>query len=156
VEGVASSPPCPQACFYGENLRGVRSAPVKLKVANKLAYSPHSYGPQVYMQSYFQDPSFPNNMPAIWDDHYGYIRNQSGAAVVVGEWGGNIEGKNGIWMNAFVNYLKSKKMTDNFLWCLNPNSGDTGGLLANDWVTPIQNKLDLLNVLVPNPTPVKP
>lgn len=55
-------------------------------------------------------------------------------------------------MNAFSSYLKSMGMTDNFVWCLNPNSGDTGGLLLNDWVTPDTAKLSLLANLVPNPT----
>jgi endoglucanase len=34
-------------------------------------------------------------------------------------------------------------MTDNFYWCLNPNSSDTGGLLMDDWVTTNEDKLDL-------------
>jgi len=94
----------------------------------------------------------PNNMPGIWDDHFGYIKSQNNAAIVVGEWGGSVDGKNGIWLKAFIDYLKQKKMTDNFFWCLNPNSGDTGGLLEYDWITPVKSKLDLLETLVPNPT----
>ena len=43
-------------------------------------------------------------------------------------------------------------MTDNFFWCVNPNSGDTGGLLGNDWVTPDIAKVNLLGGLVTNPT----
>jgi hypothetical protein len=35
-------------------------------------------------------------------------------------------------------------------WCLNPNSGDTGGLLDNDWVTPVQWKLNLLKPYMAN------
>ena len=45
-------------------------------------------------------------------------------------------------------------MTDAFFWCVNPDSGDTGGLLNNDWMTPDNNKLALLQKLVPNPTKV--
>jgi hypothetical protein len=45
-------------------------------------------------------------------------------------------------------------MTDNFFWCLNPDSGDTGGLLADDWITPDITKLNLLAGLVPNPSDV--
>lgn len=33
-----------------------------------------------------------------------------------------------------------------------PQSGDTGGLLENDWVTPVRPKLDLLARLQPNPS----
>lgn len=91
-------------------------------------------------------------MPAIWNAHFGFIKNISSAAVVIGEWGGATTGTNGVWMNAFSSYLKAMGMTDNFVWCLNPNSGDTGGLLLNDWITPDTAKLSLLAGLVPNPT----
>jgi len=136
VEGTAGSPPCADACFYGENLQGVKTAPVKLKVSNRVVYSPHTYGPNVFNQPYFSDASFPKNMPKIWDDHFGFIRGRNQEATVVGEWGGSLAGKNGVWMNAFVDYLIARDITDNFFWCVNPNSGDTGGLLENDWITP--------------------
>jgi hypothetical protein len=77
-------------------------------------------------------------MPRIWDKHFGFIRIFEDSALVTGEWGGSTQGKNGIWFNAYVNYLKSNDITDNFVWYLNPNSGDTGGLLLDDWMTPIQ------------------
>lgn len=154
VEGTASSPPCADGCFYGENLQGVENAPVKLSKAGRVVYSPHTYGPNVYNQNYFNDPSFPSNMPRIWDKHFGFIRIFHEAAIVTGEWGGSTQGKNGIWLNAYASYLKSNDITDNFVWCLNPNSGDTGGLLLNDWVTPDTAKLSILANLVPNPTNV--
>ena len=37
-------------------------------------------------------------------------------------------------------------------WCLNPNSGDTGGLLDYDFLTPKKEKLALLDRVQPNPT----
>ena len=58
------------------------------------------------------------------------------------------------WLNAYAGYLKSTGMTDNFFWCVNPNSGDTGGLLLNDWVTPDTVKLGILSNVVPNPSNV--
>ena len=70
-EGVATSPPCTDACFWGEDLQGVHDAPVTLNQSNKLVYSPHVYGPDVAYQEYFNVPSFPNNMPAIWTTHWG-------------------------------------------------------------------------------------
>jgi len=152
VEGVASSPPCAQACFYGENLQGVKTAPVKLTASNRIVYSPHTYGPNVYPQLYFSDPTFPKNMPAIWDAHFGFITALNGPAVVAGEWGGPLSGASGVWLNAFVDYLVARNITDTFFWCLNPDSGDTGGLLGYDWVTPDQPKFDLLARLVPNPS----
>lgn len=38
------------------------------------------------------------------------------------------------------------------LCSLNPNSGDTGGLLDYDFLTPIPTKLELLAKVQPNPT----
>lgn len=154
VEGTANSPSCSDGCFYGEDLQGVASAPVKLTKPGRIVYSPHVYGPQVYNQKYFDDASFPSNMPRIWDQHFGFIRNFKDSAIVTGEWGGSTSGKNGIWLNAYVGYLKSNDITDNFFWCVNPNSGDTGGLLLNDWMTPDSNKLAALAKLVSNPTNV--
>lgn len=151
VEGTANSPACNPGCFYGEDLTGVREHPVVLNVSSRLVYSPHVYGPSVFMQPYFSDPSFPANMPAIWDAHFGYIKKLAGPAIVVGEWGGLMTGANLVWMNAFVAYLKAVDTTDQFFWCLNPDSGDTGGLLLNDWLTPDTQKLQLLATLVPKP-----
>jgi endoglucanase len=42
-------------------------------------------------------------------------------------------------------------------WCWNPNSDDTGGLVKDDWLTPEQDKFELLRpILTPRasrPTP---
>ena len=43
-------------------------------------------------------------------------------------------------------------MTDNFYWDINPNSGGTGGLLLDDWVTPDVSKLNILASVTPSPT----
>jgi len=137
-------------------LTGVKTKPITLVNQDKLVYSPHVYGPSVAFQPYFSDPNFPNNMPAIWEDHWSFLPNLTGKAVVFGEWGGIYSGQDGIWMDAFVAYLKAKDMTDQFFWCLNPDSGDTGGLLLYDWITPETAKLNLLQKLVPSPTNFTP
>jgi endoglucanase len=84
VEGTASSPACAKNCFYGEDLQGVQTNPVVLSVPNRVVYSPHTYGPNVYNQSYFSDATFPNNMPPIWDAHFGFIKGLGASAVVTG------------------------------------------------------------------------
>lgn len=53
-----------------------------------------------------------------------------------------------------MNYLRASNITDNFFWCVNPDSGDTGGLLLNDWMTPDKNKLTLVAKLVDAPSDV--
>ncbi len=39
--------------WWGGNLEGVASNPVTLSVANRLVYSPHDYGPNLFQQSWF-------------------------------------------------------------------------------------------------------
>ena len=73
---------------------------------------------------YFDHKSFPANMDAIWDRHFGYLVHAS-HTVVVGEWGGIYSGKDRAWQEHFVKYLLSNGLSS-FFWCLNPNSADTG------------------------------
>jgi endoglucanase len=44
VEGTNKSPACNQSCFWGEDLTGVRTNPVRLINQKRLVYSPHCYG----------------------------------------------------------------------------------------------------------------
>lgn len=126
--------------FWGENLVEAEKYPLSVP-KNKLVFSPHTYGPSVYNQDYFSDPNFPNNMPKIWDAHFGFLAAKYPLAV--GEFGGRYDGKDKIWQDAFIEYLKNKNMSF-FYWCLNPNSGDTGGILLDDWQSVNQNKMKLL------------
>jgi endoglucanase len=52
------------------------------------ADSPHSYGPDVHGQSYFGDPSFPANMPSIWNLQYAALARHGVAPILVGECAG--------------------------------------------------------------------
>ena len=63
--------------WWGENLRGVLSSPVRLEHAGKVAYSPHTYGPSVYEQVQFDAVDFPRNMDAIWDAQFGFVAKQA-------------------------------------------------------------------------------
>ncbi len=99
------------------------------------------------MQGYFFDLQFPNNLPAIWEQHFGFLAQT--ATIVPGEWGGRY-GNNGnpsdkIWQDKLVQYFKDNNICNSFYWTFNPNSGDTGGILQDDWRTPWQNKIDMLN-----------
>lgn len=147
VEGVE------QGSWWGGSLSGVAKYPIKLKIPNKLVYSPHVYGPSVCVQKYFLDNDFPSNMKPIWDKDFGFIKNQSLGTVVIGEWGGKMttENKDDVWQNALGDYIKENQF-DFFYWCLNPNSADTFGVLEEDWKTPSTKKLQLLERICPNPT----
>ena len=152
VEGVAeASDNGGWGAFWGENLVGAAAEPPDLP-ASRLVYSPHVYGPGVHPMPYFSAPGFPNQMPAIWDTHFGHLRD-AGAAVVFGELGGwyddDVQEGSVAWLDALVAYMVGRDMRSFFYWCLNPNSVDTGGLLAEDWVTPEQAKLQALAPLLP-------
>ena len=38
------------------------------------------------------------------------------------------------WLTSLLGYAHAERLSFAF-WCLNPNSGDTGGLLLDDWAT---------------------
>lgn len=132
--------------WWGGNLSGVRSNPISIPVQNKLVYSAHEYGPEVFAQTWFESASFPENMSDIWDDHFGFIMNESIGHVFIGEFGirdsESEDGRAGVWFETFLEYLGTSYSWT--FWSLNPNSGDTEGILEYDWLTPHQWKLDAL------------
>ena len=144
--------------WWGENLQAVDEYPVRLEYPNKVVYSPHSYGPSVYAQPYFQDQDFPSNMPRIWDLQWGHLSKRGNAAILLGEWGGRFSEANGdrAWQQKMAAYLKDEgnQVAGSFYWCLNPDSGDTGGLLES-WVghRPDTAKLSLLSAMPGTPVP---
>ena len=131
--------------WWGGNLKGAQAAPIEITHMDKLVYSAHEYGPEVYEQPWFSDASFPANMPGIWDEHFGFVMNDNIGHVVVGEFGirdAAANGDAGTWFNQFLEYMDLEYSW--MFWCLNPNSGDTGGVLQDDWVSIEQWKLDAL------------
>ncbi|MGW2637507.1 cellulase family glycosylhydrolase [Streptomyces sp. NPDC001348] len=127
--------------WWGGNLMGVAQYPVRLSVANRIVYSAHDYATSVAQQSWFNDPAFPANMPGIWDKYWGYIFKQNIAPVWVGEFGTTLQASvDQKWLAALVSYLRptSTYGADGFQWTFwswNPDSGDTGGILKDDWAT---------------------
>eukprot|EP00310_Coccolithus_braarudii_P001337 CAMPEP_0183361480 /NCGR_PEP_ID=MMETSP0164_2-20130417/61044_1 /TAXON_ID=221442 /ORGANISM="Coccolithus pelagicus ssp braarudi, Strain PLY182g" /LENGTH=82 /DNA_ID=CAMNT_0025536077 /DNA_START=23 /DNA_END=268 /DNA_ORIENTATION=+ len=82
-------------------------------------------------------------MPAVWDEHWGFLLAETRAPIVIGEWGGKNDHASGdhTWHVAFVDYLKRRRI-GSFYYCLNPNSEDTRGLLLDDWKSLDGNKLE--------------
>ena len=155
VEGIAKTKRH-ESTWWGGALDKVKERPVRLRVPHKLVYSPHVYGPDVFMIPKFLDPKvFPDGLPSVWDAEWGYIRKSRIAPIVVGEWGGrNQEGTmDRVWHEKIAAYfVKNGFLCSTFYWSLNPNSGDTGGILLDDWKTPNRDKLRLLRKVCPNPT----
>lgn len=121
--------------WWGGNLAGAGAAPVQLQVPNRVVYSPHDYGPYVSDQPWFHDATFPRNLPAVWDQHWGYLAENGIAPVVVGELGGWSFGNDadGEWQRALLAYLRAHDVGF-LIWSLNP-TWDTGGILNGDWQT---------------------
>jgi len=134
--------------WWGGNLKGVRDYPITGIPKANLMYSPHEYGPEVFNQSWFTASDFPNNMPKIWDDNFWFIQKENIGSIFIGEFGitdANAANKGSVsytWITKLMDYCgKSCSWT---FWCMNPNSGDTGGILSSDWVTVQQSKVNIL------------
>lgn len=95
---------------WGENLFPAAAAPLTIP-KDRLVYSPHTYGPSVFVQKMFMDPAQPEctglegdaagdancnivinptQLRQGWEEHFGYLRDQN-FAIVVGEFGGNLD-----------------------------------------------------------------
>ena len=160
---------------WGENLFEAAIDPPAIP-KNRLVYSPHTYGPSVFVQKMFMDPNQPGCaglegdeagdqncnividpplLRAGWDEHFGYLRAQ-GYAIVVGEFGGNLDwplgqaslrdrarwshitpGIDGEWQDVFVDYMIERGM-EGCYWSINPESGDTAGWYGHAY-DPVSN-----------------
>ena len=149
VEGIGQAGRKMPEYFWGENLSGSRRKPLQLSRPDKLVYSPHLYGPgQSDYMHYFQGADFASRLPHVWHEHFGFLLGHADVTVVVGEWGGPLSSEaDARWQRALVDYLVRNGHVSSFYWCLNPNAGDTGGLLLDDWKTPHAEKLELLRPL---------
>ena len=144
--------------WWGGNLMGVKDRPIELDVGNKLVYSPHDYPHSVWAQPWFEGNNFAAGLPAKFDQMWGYIYKEGIAPVYVGEFGtGLTDPKDAPWLEAITSYMGGDFNNDGTsdlagankgiswtFWSWNPNSGDTGGILGNDWNSVNQAKLDYL------------
>ncbi|QYF74598.1 glycoside hydrolase family 5 protein [Cryobacterium sp. PAMC25264] len=147
VEGIENQA-SGTSTWWGGGLSGVAAKPVTLTVPNRVVYSPHDYPASVYAQKWFSASTYPANLTSVWDANWGYISKNGIAPVLVGEFGSKLETTSDTqWMSALVGYLAANK-TSFAYWSFNPNSGDTGGIVADDWVTPQATKLAALAPLV--------
>ena len=134
------------AYWWGGNLAAARDHPVRLARRDKLVYSAHDYGPDLYPQSWFAAADYPRNLPTIWRRHWAYLPAEGIAPVLVGEFGGRSMGHDpeGTWQRSLVEFLKASELSYTY-WSWNPDSGDTGGILKDDWLTIDRAKLDVLS-----------
>ena len=136
--------------WWGGNLEGAAQYPVVLSKPNKLVYSAHDYGPSVYKESWFNvsSPSLlTHTLPPIWEKHWAYLQKDGIAPVFMGEFGGPSMGQDaeGVWQRTLVSFLHAQNISYAY-WAWNADSGDTGGILNNDWTSVNQSKMDVLSV----------
>jgi endoglucanase len=157
VEGIETT--STGGYWWGGNLSNAGQFPVRLTMGDRLVYSPHDYPASVFPQEYFSDPDYPDNLPDIWNANWGYLFRDGIAPVMLGEFGSRLETSiDRDWFSALTMYLGGDldgDGTDDLAagdqgiswtyWSWNPNSGDTGGILADDWLTPIDEKVASLS-----------
>ncbi|ORB29191.1 chitinase [Mycolicibacterium parafortuitum] len=159
VEGVAEYQG--QHYWWGGNLMGVKDRPIVLNVPNRVVYSPHDYPNSVYAQPWFQSANFGAALPDKFEQMWGYIYEQNIAPIYLGEFGTRLnDPKDLVWYEAITSYLSgdfdnngtidipagTQDMSWTF-WSWNPNSTDTGGILADDWRTVNANKMAYLEAI---------
>ena len=134
--------------WWGGNLRGVADYPVDIgEHTSQIVYSPHDYGPIVSAQTWFEKNFTEQTLlDDYWYDTWAYVNDKDIAPLLIGEWGGRIPEtvdeekllatdsntlddteKNVKWMILLRNYMINNHINHTF-WCLNDDSGDTGGL----------------------------
>ncbi|HYH37693.1 MAG TPA: carbohydrate-binding domain-containing protein [Azospirillum sp.] len=134
--------------WWGGNLLGQKNYDVKFSAdPSKLVYSVHDYGPSLHMMSWFNDPNFPNNMPAKWTEMWGRLIQNDQHPVLVGEFGSRMETAiDQKWMPKLIQYmngdwdgngtidLKAGQQGASWTyWAYSPGSGDTGGIMNDSW-----------------------
>jgi aryl-phospho-beta-D-glucosidase BglC (GH1 family) len=138
-----------QSDWWGGNLMGAGQFPVILNVANRVVYSPHDYPASVSSQPWFSAANYPYNLPAVWNQFWGYLYRDDIAPVWLGEFGSQLQTTSDQqWYQQMTAYLADTTGAPAggqgiswSWWSWNPNSSDTGGILQNDWTTVNQNKM---------------
>ncbi|HEY3839396.1 MAG TPA: cellulose binding domain-containing protein [Bryobacteraceae bacterium] len=130
--------------WWGGMLEGVAKSPVVLNVANRVVYSAHDYGPNLYQQSWFNSSTTPASLDALWTKWWAYISQQNIAPVWIGEFGttnnntdieNSAAGSQGQWFQSVVGFMSANGALNWTYWAL--DGEDSYGLLdANYDPTP--------------------
>ena len=133
--------------WWGGNLRAVADYPIDFGSPERnaqIVYSPHDYGPAVYAQPWFEGGfTYESLYEDYWHDAWLYIDEEEIAPLLIGEWGGFMTGDNLTWMT-YMRQLIAEYHLNHTFWCFNANSGDTGGLVIDDFVTWDEDKYEFV------------
>jgi endoglucanase len=126
--------------WWGGNLQGAADFPVRLNVADRLVYSPHDYGPNLFRQPWFTSSTTYQSLVQVWESFWGYLHSTATAPVWVGEFGtGNRSldlsdskpGSQGQWFSSLLRYLTGRPAMSWTYWAL--NGEDSYGLLNKQY-----------------------
>ena len=131
--------------WWGGNLRGVADHPVTISAPDKLVYSVHDYGPDIYVQPWFKKEFDINSLyEECWYPNWYYIVDQNIAPMLIGEWGGKLKNDNNRkWLECLGSFIADKRLHHTF-WAFNPNSADTGGLMLEGWKSVDEEKCAII------------
>ncbi|KAF8368381.1 hypothetical protein PRIPAC_86210, partial [Pristionchus pacificus] len=125
---------------WGNNLAPAEEFPINTRnesLNNRVVYTPHCYGPDVYIQPSLNALDFPENLGELYMKRFGFLAKK-GLPALIGEWAAGTvpESRDERWSNYMIDWLRQNCLTNNFYWSLDPASAWTKGLLDDDWLTP--------------------
>jgi endoglucanase len=150
VEGTQSY--LGRGTWFGGQLAGVKDAPVRLSVPNKLVYSAHEYATSVFRQPWFDAPDFPNNLARdVWNPNWAFIHTGNVAPLWIGETGTDFNTQiDRVWIDTLFKFLGNDVNGIHYAyWCYNFNSGDTEGILKPDLTVDFEKQNFLAPYLAP-------
>lgn len=131
------------SAFWGGGLSYAAKYPVRLKVANRLVYSTHEYGPSQLtvtgnrLLPRFTAADYPRNLPRAFDDSFGYLVKKGIAPVWIGEMGFTSRTRaDRLWASTLTGYARQNGISTG-VWALNADADERlpYGLLQDDWKT---------------------
>ncbi len=141
--------------WWGGMLGDVRDYMLQVSKPEKLMLSHHEYGPEVYKQPWFDEANFPDNLDTTWSHRWSFVHTEEISHLLMGEFGIKAEdafgGISKTWIEKLMNDFGGEISWT--FWCMNPNSGDTGGILQDNWSDIHQWKMDILDPYLSDPIP---
>ncbi len=143
-----------QTYWPGGNLRAAQASPVRLAHPEKLFYSIRDWGKSVKTDEpwFAADAGYPNNLPTLWDNTWGYLVTNDVAPVVVAAFGdrgahpdAGVSDADQAWRATLMSYIDSHQLSFAF-WALNPSAEGRSGLLQPNWLTPDPDWSSLLQL----------
>jgi endoglucanase len=126
--------------WWGGNLQGVRTAPVRLDVPHQLIYSAHDYGPSESGQPWFTPGLSASTLNDVWTRNWAYISKEGIAPVWLGEFGtppltpdssAPADAMEAVWFHSIIQFLAQDNRIGWSYWAL--NSEDRNGLVNSTY-----------------------